>query len=247
VLLMGPSDDGEDSGGSDGLPSVAEVWRVVYAMAFFLHWQPDHVVVLHDATGRYGKSRACFVVACYLAWAHGDEFTAPDAVTYYVERRRAGEHAVHGGGGGGGRRGGGGRDAMWASPSGGGSGGYLTGLPSSWWEMLKAFQSCVQRPRPFPARRVLLHRLLLTLSGDEVEASTMAPVVRVTDGTTVWDSQLDVDPDHPDAFVWDEGSLKCQVDRLLAGDIVITVWSHVVRHRQITIFPTPSGDLPDVR
>ena len=202
-------DDGGGGGGGaseDGLPSVAEAFRVVYALHFWLSWSPEHVVIVHDLSG---CTRSAFMVACYLAWAHKGAWTAQGAYNFFEARR--GAHFR---------------------------------LPSSWWETLCAFQTIVRAPHAVLPRKLQLLKVVASMRGN-VELLAEPPLVSILqEGELVWDSAAAAGGGGEDgngggcaAFVFDEGELKCDVNRFVAGDVTVLITADVISRRAMRLFP----------
>jgi intracellular sulfur oxidation DsrE/DsrF family protein len=199
------------------------------------------VVVLHDTDGR---GRAAFAVAAYLVWTRA--FATSRDSARHVFQMRLGHQA-----------------------------GTQARFRNSWMYLLACFDSLMSLGRPVMPARAHLLRIVLQMNG-EVEKLTRPLTVQVFCGEeTVWDSRDccgdtgggrydDGDDDVFDEFggqnahlsgrggssggefLCESGFVKCEVQRIVAGDVMIQVSADIATPRRMKLYPSPLGDLPDM-
>lgn len=158
VLKFPPLLSEEEGHTDDGLPQIGEVFRFIYSLHFWLELSPEHIAIVHDVNGR---TRAPFLVAAYLAWAHPGVFhDSVEAITRVMDIRVArGSKPVH----------------------------FLR----SWWRTLLAFdQLCSRADHATPPRRLKLQRVLIYMSGPIREHAYLRVEI-FQGSKCVWDSDAD--------------------------------------------------------
>lgn len=233
----------------DGMPTVAESFRICYVLAFWLAVDATRVAVLHDVNGR---TRSAFVISCFMAWAAPREWTAPGAYHTFCEKRSSRFQLP---------------PAWWQSLV-----AFQTcaQMPQATrprkLQLMKVVASMtgqVQRLQRDPVLRVYQEGEVIFDSeidcedsepyvGDDMATSGMG--FGLSDGSSsgsgaggiARSSSGRAGGRYGDAFVFDEGELKCEVNRFVEGDVQIYIFADTVTARPMRLFPTPAGDVPDV-
>ena len=101
-------------------------------------------------------------------------------------------------------------------------------LNRTWRQNLMSFNTVIQAREPVAPRRALFAHFLCELKGSvETWDSDDVRVEVWQENDLIWDSETY--PERPDDFLWSSGSLKCVLNRYVAGDITIQVFHYMYR------------------